>query len=134
MKKLVKITLPVFLTLLVISANAMDGRDEKIVKKNREAVENAAPDDWYTLAYSAKRCLDKNVNSKEVAAWIERSLAVKETSYNMEVKGDYFVVNKLNEEALKCYIKALSLASDNNNFESGDLQKKIAKIIDLPTT
>ena len=134
MKKLAKVTLSVFLTLLVISESAKEDRNEKIVSKNRDAVENAAPDDWYTLAYCAKTCIDKKVNSKEVATWIEKSLAIKETAYNMEVKGDYFVVNKLNDEALKCYIKAISLASENNNFESADLQKKIAKIIDLPTT
>ncbi|MFC2126460.1 hypothetical protein ACFLU5_16845 [Bacteroidota bacterium] len=134
MKKLAKVTLSVILAVLVISASAMDGRDEKIVTKNRESVENAAPDDWYTLAFSAKKCLDKKVNCKEVATWIDRSLAIKETSYNLEVKGDYYVANKLDEEALKCYIKAVSLASENNNFDTGDLQKKIAKIIDLPTT
>ena len=134
MKKLVKVTLSVILAFLVLSANAMDGREEKIVSKNREAVENAAPDDWYTLAYSAKKCLDKKVNCKEVATWIDRSLAIKETSYNLEVKGDYYVANKLNEEALRCYVKAVSLATENNNFDSGDLQKKIAKLIDLPTT
>ena len=134
MKKLANVTLSVVLSLLVLSASANNGRDEKIVSKNREAIENAAPDDWYTLAYSAKKCLDKKVNCKEVATWIDESLAIKETSYNLEVKGDYYVVNKLNEEAVKCYIKAMSLASDNNNFESADLQKKIAKIIDLPTT
>jgi hypothetical protein len=134
MKKLVKVTLSVILVMLVLSASAMDGRQEKIVSKNREAVENAAPDDWYTLAYSAKKCLEKNVNCKEVAVWIDKSLAIKETAYNLEVKGDYYVANKLNEEALKYYVKAVSLASENNNFDTDDLQRKIAKLIDLPTT
>lgn len=134
MKKLANVTLLSFLSLLVISASAMDSRDEKIVSKNREAIENAAPDDWYTLASCAKKCLDRNVNCKEVSTWIDKSLDIKETTYNLEVKGDYFVANKLNDEALKCYIKAMTLASENNNFKTEDLQRKIAKIIDLSTT
>ena len=134
MKNLVKVTLPVFLALMVISASAMDDREEKIVSKYRGDVENAAPDDWYTLAHSAKKCLDKKVNCKEVADWIDRSLAIKETPYNLEVKGDYYVANKLNDEAIKFYVKAVSLATQNNNFDTADLQKKIAKLIDLPTT
>jgi len=134
MKKLANVTLSVLLSLLVLSASADNGRDEKIVSKNRDAIENAAPDDWYTLAYSAKKCLEKNVNCKEVANWIDKSLSIKETSYNLEVKGDYYVVNKLNAEAVTCYVKAIQLASENNDFDTGDLQKKIAKIMNLPTT
>lgn len=135
MKNLAKFISPILVLLFIPTVFASDGRSEKIVSKYRDAVENAAPDDWYTLAYSAKQCLDRKVNCKEVASWIDKSLAIKTTPYNLEVKGDYYVMNRLNDEALECYLEAFNMEKEkDNNYDGAELQKKIAVIIDLPTT
>ena len=135
MKNLVSISLSALLVLVMFSAYANNDRTEKIVSKHRDAVENAAPDDWYTLAFSAQQCLEKKANCKEVANWIDKSLSIKVTPYNLEVKGDYYMINRLNDKALECYLQVFKLEKEkDNNFDGTVLQKKIAKIIDLPTT
>jgi hypothetical protein len=102
---------------------------DKTTLKAREAVENASPDDWKTLAQSAEKCMKKNVNLKEAAAWLDKSLKIKEDPYNLRVKGDYFQLNNLPEQALEYYIKSIraGLASDIN-YVDHDTQKKIAEI------
>ena len=73
----------------------LDDKDSKSVIKARKAAENAAPDDWTTFAQSAALCIRKNTNMKEASQWIDKSLEIQETQYNLEVKGDYYKANKL---------------------------------------
>lgn len=111
---------------------ARDGKEDKIINKYKEIIENSSPDDWYTLANSADMCLKKNINRKEISEWLERSLSIKETPYNLEVKGDYYRINNLPEKAGKCYLKAIQLGSENDpNFDTKDLQTKIAQVLNL---
>lgn len=111
---------------------ARDGKDDKVIHKYQEIVDNASPDDWYTLARSADMCLKKNINRKEVAEWIDQSLSIRETPYNLEVKGDYYRINHLPEKAGQCYLKAIQLGSENDSdFDVKSLQTKIAEVINL---
>ena len=104
-------------------------RDDKTTFKARKAVEEAAPDDWLTLAKSAEACIKKNVNLKEAAEWIDKSLAIKETSYNLKVKGDYYLKNNLPNEAISTYILSLKKAHEENpNSDPTALQEKITEI------
>ena len=134
MKTIIKSVIWTFLLLAFLTSYANDNKNEKMVDKFSDRIENASPDDWYVLADCADQCLKKNINCKEVAEWIDKSLAIKETPYNLEIKGDYFMQNKLPEKAGKYYLKALQLGNDlDSEFESGELQKKIAQIIKLKT-
>lgn len=115
-----------------ISSFANSNADDKTVEKAREAVENASPDDWYTLAVNAEKCFKKNVNMQEAAKWLDRSIEIAETPYNMELKGDYYAMNRLPEKALDYYLKAMNLAkSDKGNADVAELQKKISKIVNI---
>lgn len=76
---------------------------EKVVKKARYAVEQAAPHDWHTLAQSAEKCIRRGVNLKEAVAWLEQSIQIERTPYNLEIQGDYFAKNQLPKEAIRAY-------------------------------
>ena len=102
--------------------------DNKLVQKARTAVENASPDDWYAYAKSAQMCIKKNVNMKEAAVWIDKSLEIKQDAFNLEIKGDYFMKNNLPKKALEQYILAAKVGKESDvNFDTSDLQAKIVK-------
>ena len=132
MKTCSKIIISIVLIFPVIAGYSLDNKSEKFVDKLTEKIEEAAPDDWYVLAHSADLCLKKNINTKDVAEWIDRSLSIKETPYNLEVKGDYYMINRMPKKAGEFYLKALKVGADlNDGFDGTELQKKIAEIINL---
>jgi len=88
--------------------------ENKTVEKARLAVEEAAPDDWYTYAEAAQKCMKKKLNLKEAKVWLQRSLDIKETPYNLSVMGDYYNMNKLPEKALEYYVKSLRLGLEQD--------------------
>jgi len=117
-----------------ISVHSKDGKEERIMKKYREVIQDISPDDWYTLASSADMCLKKDIITKEVAEWIDRSLEIKKTAYNLEIKGDYYMKNRLPDKAGKYYLEAIKVGlEEDSNFDVSGLQEKIAGIVDLST-
>ena len=88
--------------------------DNKTVEKARLKVEEAAPDDWFTYAEAAQKCMKKKVNLKEAKTWLQKSLDIKETPYNLAVMGDYYHMNKLPEKALEYYVKSLRLGLEQD--------------------
>lgn len=118
------------LAALFISAGAYAGTDNnKTAEKARQAVEEAAPDDWYTFAKSAERCIRKKVNLAEAKNWLEKSLKIKQTPYNLAVMGDYYHLNKLPEEALKYYVKSLRVGLEHDvNYRDPVTHEKMMKV------
>lgn len=113
-----------------VSSFAGNNNSDKTTEKAREAVENASPDDWYTLANSAKKCIDKGVNLKEAAQWLDKSLAIKESAFNLKVKGDYYVQSKLPEKALEYYSKSIRVGKlEDPSYQDADTQEKILKLV-----
>jgi len=118
--------------VIVMNTAAFASTDDKVnktVSKARTAVEQASPDDWMTLAKSAQICFRKNVNLKEAASWIDRSLEIKESAFNLEVKGDYYAANNLSEKALEYYVASMIKGMEEDpNFDSRPVQAKIVKV------
>ena len=115
-----------------LSSFANGNNDGKVIEKARDAVENAAPDDWYTLAINADKCFKRNENMAEASRWLDRSIAIIETPYNMELKGDYYVKNKQPKKALAFYVKAMKMAKENHgDADITEIQKKVAEIINI---
>jgi tetratricopeptide (TPR) repeat protein len=105
---------------------------EKTTEKAREAVENAGPHDWYTLAASAEKCFKKKVNLKEASEWLDQSLEIAQMPYNLELKGDYYIVNKLPEQALEFYLRAINVMKEQDGkADVSKIQKKISEIIKI---
>lgn len=106
--------------------------DDKTTEKTREAVENAGPHDWYTLAVSAEKCFKKMVNLKEASKWLDQSLEIAETPFNLELKGDYYVDNRLPDKGMEYYVRAMNNLKENDgDSDISHLQKKISKIINI---
>ena len=125
-----------FLLLSGISLNvhSSDGKNSKILNKHREIVQESAPDDWYTLASCAEQCLKRNIVNKEVDEWINKSLKIRKTSFNLEIKGNYYMKNRLPHKAGEFYLEAIRIGlEEDKNFDSSGLQTKIARILKMET-
>jgi len=129
-KIVIAFLLVAFLGTSFTYANAdLDDKDSKSVIKARKAIQNAGPDDWTTFAQSAAVCIKKNTNMKEASQWINKSLEIKETQYNLEIKGDYYKANKLYREAMGYYIKSITVGrSLDSKFDAAKLQNKIVAL------
>ena len=103
--------------------------NNKTTIKARQAVEEAAPDDWHTYANSAERCIRKKVNLAEAKSWLEKSLEIKETPYNLAVMGDYYHLNNLPEKALHYYVKSLRVGLEQDiNYRDVVTHEKMMKV------
>jgi len=121
------------MAFVVLSGSIAIARtDDRTTEKTREAVENASPHDWYTLALSAEKCFKKKVNLKQAFEWLDQSLEIAKTPFNLELKGDYYHENQLPDKALEYYVRAMNTIKENDG--EGDvthIQKKIFKIINI---
>lgn len=109
-----------------VSANNFSGVKEKAVEKARSAVSTASPDDWKTLAKSAESLIIKKTNLGEAKEWLEKSIEINPTSYNLEVMGDYYSLNNLPKKAIGYYIQSMDKLKENNaNISTTELQDKI---------
>ncbi|MFY0654227.1 MAG: hypothetical protein JXQ96_19475 [Cyclobacteriaceae bacterium] len=122
--KLMTLAMALVITLSSLSVQA--GSD-KTFNKAKAAVENASPDDWKTYAKSAKMLIRKNTNMAEAKQWIERSLKIRETSYNLEIMGDYYAKNNLPREAVTWYVKSMNKMKEEQNatIDTSSIQDKI---------
>lgn len=121
-------TLLLVASLTVGSAFSAQANNEKIISKARAAIENASPDDWETYAKSAELCIAKNINMKEASKWLDHSLSIKKTTYNLRVKGDYYLKNKLPVKAMEKYLEAIDVGRAKDfYFDSSELQSRIYK-------
>ena len=106
--------------------------DDRTTEKTRDAVENASPHDWYTLAISAEKCFKKKVNLKEASEWLDQSLAIAKTPFNLELKGDYYNDNRIPDKALEYYLQAMNAMKENDGeADITKIQKKVSVIINL---
>lgn len=130
LKNYFSLTLFLSLITLMSSATYANVTDDKTTLKAREAVENASPDDWMTYAKSAEKCMKKNVNLKEAAEWLDKSIAIKSAPYNQKLKGLYYEKNNLTNEAINCYVESLKLGLENDiNYSDEETQLKLQKLM-----
>jgi len=126
-------TFTIILALVMFGSNMVSAKnDDRTTEKTREDVENASPDDWYTLAISAEKCFKKKVNLKQATEWLDQSIEIAETPFNLELKGDYYIENRLPDKALTYYVRAMNvMKEDDGEADVSQLQKKISKIINI---
>jgi hypothetical protein len=130
-----KISFFLFVALVGISTTSFvqaGSNADKIIEKARETVDKASPDDWEALAKSAKMCIDKNINLNEAAEWIEKSVSIKETTFNTKVMGDYYALSNLPEKAVEFYSKSIRIGKlDDLDYQDEVTQNKILKMVKL---
>ncbi|MBL3654652.1 hypothetical protein [Fulvivirga sediminis] len=128
MKTLIQTSALALIAVFMMSVSVMATSPDRTTEKAREAVSKAAPDDWETLAESAHMCFKKGVNLKEAKAWLDTSLEIKESALGHEVAGDYYMSNKLYEQAITSYVKSMKLLKQKDFYADTDvLQSKIDK-------
>ena len=116
------------LAFVLVQGVTFAGSGPKTIEKARKAVESAAPDDWKTFADAASMCFDKSVNWDEALNWAKKSVDIRETAYNLEVLGDYYLKNNLPEKAIEYYIKSMDTARASDvEVDLGSQQAKISK-------
>jgi hypothetical protein len=131
-KTIQKILVAAMSFLIITGGISYAELDDRTTEKTREAVENASPHDWYTLAISAEKCFKKHVNLKQASEWLDQSIAIAETPFNLELKGDYFIDNKLPDKALEFYVRAMNVLKEKNgDADVRSIQKKISNIINI---
>lgn len=127
MKNIVKIATLAIMAVSTVSFATHN--DDKATIKSRQIVENATPDDWKALAQAAAICVDKKTNLTQASEWLEKSVSIKETAFNLEVKGDYLVLSNQPEKAMPLYIKAMQIGLNNESgFDVKSLQAKIGNL------
>ncbi|MCR9253402.1 MAG: tetratricopeptide repeat protein [bacterium] len=120
------------LAFVIVQGSAFAGAGPKTIQKARKAVESAAPHDWKTFAEAASMCFEKSVNWDEALTWVKKSVDIKETSYNLEVLGDYYLKNNMPEQAIKYFIKSMDVArAQDIKADLSTQQAKISKAYEL---
>ncbi|WP_258105047.1 hypothetical protein [Marinoscillum sp. MHG1-6] len=95
----------------------LDDPNSQSVKQAKEAVKLAEPDDYITLAQSAEICFLLKENTEQALSWIDQSLNIKETPYNLEIKADFLASIGDKSLATNYYLKAV-LAADESSLDT----------------
>lgn len=122
--KTLKFFLALVLAFVTVQAFAIDRTEDDEVTRLRAKVEAAVANDWQVYADAASQCIDMRTNLSEAYVWIEKSIAIKATARNMEVKADYLLLNGAKDMAIAAYQEAIRLSmEEGNDFVA--LQKKM---------
>jgi len=95
-----KLTIP-----FTVKMNTVD----KVLTSARKAIAEAKPDDWRTPYRAAAFCLDNNVGLDEARGWLEKSIAVKETMYNLTGKARLLALEGKKADAISLARKAIAV-------------------------
>jgi hypothetical protein len=118
-----KISVPFTVEVKDVTALAM--------KKVRDAVAAAKPDDWRTPFQAANYAL-QNKNTEEGMAWLDQSIKVKETFQNLSAKSQALFAAGKKDEALTVAEKAIARGKadkmDTTNFEKRVADMKAGKM------
>ncbi len=81
----------------------------KVLASARKAIAEAKPDDWRTSYRAAAFCLDNNVDLPEARTWLAKSVAVKETMYNLAGQARFLALDGKKTEAIALAKKAITV-------------------------
>ena len=84
---------------------------EKVLGAARKAVAEAKPDDWRTSYRAAAFCLDNNVNLAEAKTWLDKSVATKETMYNLSGQARLLAMQGKKADAIALAKKAITVGN-----------------------
>lgn len=117
----------VLLSTTVVNAEVYAGKD-KVLNKARKAVESNFDNSWKVFAQSASMIIEEDIALEEAKEWLETSLKIQRTPFNLEVMGDYYFAIGDNKAAIKYYYESLLLLKENTlDPDTGKLQAKIWK-------
>jgi hypothetical protein len=85
---------------------------EKVLAAARKAVSEAKPDDWRTSYRAAAFCLDNKVNLAEAKTWLDKSVATKETMYNLSGQARLLAMEGKKADAIALAKKAITVGKE----------------------
>ena len=80
------------------------GTIDKVLAAARKAI-----DDWRLPYRAATFCLDNNVNLAEARGWMDKSIAMKETMYNLAGKARFLALDGKKADAIALAKKAIAV-------------------------
>ena len=122
----------VLLSAFIVNADVAIKSDfvgkDKVLNKARKAVASNFDNNWKVFAQSASMIIEEEVALEEAKAWLDASLKIQKTSFNLEIMGDYYFATGDKKSAIKYYHESLVLLKETNlNPDTGKLQAKIWK-------
>ncbi|HVN30643.1 MAG TPA: DUF2911 domain-containing protein [Thermoanaerobaculaceae bacterium] len=96
---------------LQVAFSFMVNTIEKVLGAARKAVAEAKPDDWRTSYRAAAFCLDNNVNLAEAKTWLDKSVATKETMYNLSGQARLLAMQGKKADAIALAKKAITVGN-----------------------
>jgi hypothetical protein len=115
---------------LSVPVNLSADTNPLFLAKAKDAVAKAKPDDWRTPLTAARYLYDNKYAPADAAAFLEKSLSVKETFANLSTKAGVLAAEGKKKEAAAAAQKALALknAEPKPTPEAvADLEKKLAE-------
>lgn len=85
--------------------------ERKALANIHEALEKAAPDDWYVWAQCAEYMLPRREHHQKALEWINKSIAIKDNFYNNWIKAKLYALNKEYQTAADISQKAIKLGA-----------------------
>ncbi len=115
---------------LSVSVNLATDTNALFLSNAKDAVAKAKPDDWRTPLTAARYLYDNKYATAEAAAFLEKSLSVKETFANLSMKAGALAGEGKKKEAVAAAQKALALKDTDPKPSAealADLEKKTAE-------
>ena len=115
---------------LSVSMNLAVDTNAQFLSNAKDAVAKAKPDDWRTPLTAARYLYENTYSPTDAAAFLDKSLSVKETFANLSTKAGVLAGAGKKDEAIAAAQKALA-AKDADPKPSpeavADLEKKVAQ-------
>jgi len=115
---------------LMVPLNVSVDTQAQFLSNAKEAVAKAKPDDWRTPLVAARYLYDNKYSPADSAAFLDKSLSVKETFGNLTLKADVLADQGKKKEAVAAAQKAMAL-KDTEPKPSPEavagLEKKLAE-------
>jgi Protein of unknown function (DUF2911) len=115
---------------LSVSVNLGVDTNSQFLSNAKDAVAKAKPDDWRTPLTAARYLYDNKYATADAAAFLDKSLSVKETFANLSTKAGVLAGEGKKKEAVAAAQKALAMkdADPRPSAEAvADLEKKVAE-------
>ena len=97
----------------------------KVLASCRSGMAGLKADDWRTVYRCADFAFDNKGDEKEMTQWLEKSLSIKETFFNLALKAEVLAKGGKKAEAIAAGNKALTLTQDVPEEDVVGFKKKV---------
>jgi hypothetical protein len=114
---------------LAVFVNLGADTNSQFLSNAKDAVAKAKPDDWHTPLTAARYLYDNKYATSDAAAFLDKSISVKETFANLSMKAGVLAGEGKKKEAVAAAQKALALKDSDPKPAPeavADLEKKVA--------